>query len=122
MCILFTVPRPVIQVTSVDTVEFGRATTLECNAIAVRGITSRVDIIWITGFRTVRRVDNLTASTVNNSVVYSDQFITPPLSANDVGRVYQCQVVINADFRINTFGRIVLDFIGRQMYFTYLHV
>ena len=122
MYILFTVPRPVIQVTSVDTVEFGRATTLECNAIAVRGITSRVDIIWTTGFRTVRRVEGITASTVNNSVVYSDQFITPPLSANDDGRVYQCQVVINADFRINAFGRIVLDFTGRQLYFTYLHV
>ena len=122
MYILFTVPRPVIQVTSIDTVEFGRATTLECNAIAVRGITSRVDVIWTTGFRTVRRVDNLTASTVNNSVVYSDQFITPPLSANDNGRVYQCQVVINADFRINAFDRIVLDFTGRQLYFTYLHL
>ena len=102
--------------------EFGRTASLECNAIAVRGITSRVDIIWTTGFRTVRRVDNLTASILNNSVVYSDQFITPPLSANDNGRVYQCQVVINADFRINAFGRIVLDFTGRQLYFTYLHV
>ena len=93
--------------------EFGRATTLECNAIAVRGITSRVDIIWTTGFRTVRRVAGVTASTVNNSVVYGDQFITPPLSANDDGRVYQCEVVINADFRINAFGSIVLEFIGK---------
>ena len=110
---LFTVPRPVVQVTSVDAVEFGRTTTLECNAITVRGITSRVDIIWTTGFRTVRRVEGVIASIVNNSVVYSDQFITPPLSANDDGRVYQCQVVINADSRVNAFDSIALDFIGK---------
>ena len=61
----------------------------------------------------MRRVEGVTASTVNNSVVYSDQFITPPLSANDDGRVYQCQVVINADFRVNAFGSIALDFIGK---------
>ena len=101
--------------TSVGAVEFGKAATLECNAIAVRGITSRVDIIWTTGSRVVRRVEGVAASIGNNSqsVVYTDQFITPPLSANDDGRVYQCQVVINADFRINALGSIVLDFIGR---------
>ena len=89
-------------------------TTLECSAIAVRGVTSRVDIIWTTGFRTVRRVEGITASIVNNSAIYTDQLVTPPLSVNDNGRVYQCQVVINADFRINVFGSIVLDFIGKQ--------
>ena len=95
--------------------EFGRAATLECNAIAVRGITSRVDIIWTTGFRTVRRVEGVTASIANSSqsILYTDQFITPPLSTNDDGIVYQCQVVINADIRINAFGSIVLDFIGK---------
>ena len=98
-------------------------TTLECSAIAVRGITSRVDIIWTTGFRTVRRVEDITASIVNNSAIYTDQLVTPPLSVNDNGRVYQCQVVINADFRINAFGSIVLDFIGTyvMMHYAYVH-
>ena len=96
--------------------EFGKATTLECNAIAVRGITSRVDIIWTTGFRTVRRAENVTTSTVNDSVIYSDQFITTPLSVNDKGRVYQCQVVINSNSKITAIGSIVLDFIGKDIY------
>ena len=101
--------------TSVGALEFGKAATLECNATAVRGITSRVDIIWTAGSRAVRIVEDVTASTANNSqsVVYTDQFITRPLSADDDGRVYQCQVVINADFRINAFANIVLDFPGR---------
>ena len=105
-----------VQVTSIDALEFGDVTTLECSAIAVRGITSRVDIIWTTGFRTVRRVEDITATILNNSAVYADQLVTPPLSVNDNGRVYQCQVVINADFRINAFSSIVLDFIGKYMY------
>ena len=76
-----------VQITSIDAMEFGKATTLECNAITVRGITSRVDTIWTIEFRTVRRVEGVTASTANNSTVYTDQFITPLLSANDDGRV-----------------------------------
>ena len=88
-------------------------TTLECSAVAVRGITSRVDIIWTTGFRTVRRVEGITGNIVNSSAIYTDQLVTSPLSVSDNGRVYRCQVVINADFRINAFDSIVLDFIGK---------
>ena len=109
----FTVPRPVVQVTGGDTIEYNEAATLECIATAVRGITSRVDIIWTTGNTIVRRVNGITASIVNNSAVYTDRFVTPPLSFNDTGRVYQCEVVINAIFRISSFGNIVLDFIGK---------
>jgi len=80
----------------------------------VRGITSRVDIIWRTGNTTVRRIDGVTANIVNNSAVYSDQLITPPLSVNDNGRVYTCEVRINATFGVNFFDGIVLNFIGKQ--------
>ena len=110
---LFTVPSPAIDITSVDSVEFGKATTLECNVIAVRGITSRVDIIWRTGNTTVRRVDGVTANIVNNSAVYTDQLITPPLSVNDSGRVYICEVRINTNFGVNGFDYFALDFIGK---------
>ena len=108
---LFTVPSPVIEVASIDIIEFGRATTLECRVIAVRGITSRVDIIWRneSNFTIVKRVENVTANIVNNSAVYIDQLVTPPLSTNDIGRIYYCEVSINGD-RYN--DSIVLDFIG----------
>ena len=96
--------------------EYGKATTLECNAIAVRGITSRVDIFWIIyniyNYTTVRRVDNVTANIVGNSAVYSDQLVTPPLNANDNGRVYHCAVNINATVGITSYGAFVLDFTG----------
>jgi len=107
---LFTVPSPAVDITIVDDVEFGKATTLKCNVIAVRGITSRVDIIWRTGITTVRRANGVTANIISNSAVYTDQLITPLLSVNDNGRVYVCEVRINTTFGINS---IVLDFIGK---------
>ena len=114
---LFTVPSPVVEVTSIDTVEYGKAATLECNAIAVRGITSSVNIQWITVYNyrytIVRRVDNVTANIIDNSVVYTDQLVTPPLSVNDSGRVYYCEVSINATNGVSSYGIFVLDFIGK---------
>ena len=106
-----------VEVTSVDTVEFGKAATLECNVIAVRGITSRVGIGWLisTGynFTIVRTVEDVTANIINNSAVYTDQLVTPPLSVNDSGRVYYCGVNINSTFGVGSFGSIVLDFTGK---------
>ena len=113
---LFTVPSPVVEVTSIDTVEYGEAVTLKCNAITVRGITSSVDIQWITvynySYTIVRRVDNVTANIINNSAVYIDQLVTPPLSVNDDGRVYYCEVSINTTFGVSSSGSVLLDFVG----------
>ena len=110
----FTVPRPVVEVTSIDTVEYGKAATLQCNAIAVRGITSSVNIHWIAlynyNYGVVRRVDNVTSSIAGNSSVYSDQLMTPPLNANDNGRVYYCVVNIDTAFGFNSYGKFMLEF------------
>ena len=124
MCIFYiftfiTVPSPVVEVTSIDTVEYGQATTLECNAIAVRGITSGVDISWIRvngyNYTTVRTVENVTANVVNNSAVYTDQLVTPPLSVNDRGAVYYCGVIINAIFGTSAYGIMILNFNGMYL-------
>ena len=83
----------------------------------MRGITSSVNIQWITvynyNYTTVRRADNITANIVDNSAVYIDQLVTPPLSVNDNGRVYYCVVSINASFGISSYGIFVLYFIGK---------
>ena len=114
---LFTVPSPLVEVTNIDTVEYGKTTTLECTAIAVRGITSRVDIFWVIydnyNYTIVRRVDNVTANIVGNSAVYTDQLITPPLSINDSGRIYDCVVNINTIFGVTSYNTFVLEFTGK---------
>ena len=104
-----------MEVTSIDAVEYGQTTTLECTALAGRGITSGIDIIWTYGglnSAIVRRVDNVTANIVNNSAVYIDQFTTPPLSVNDSGRIYYCFVSINATYSNGSYDTIKLDFTG----------
>ena len=131
MLFVFSVPNPVVEVTSIDTVEYDKATTLQCNAIAVRGITSSVDIFWIiinNNYTIVRSVDNVTASIVGNSAVYTDQLVTPPLNANDNGRVYYCAVNINATFGVTSYGVFVLDFTGTyvsisvKLYIIFVHM
>ena len=113
----FTVPNPVVEVTNIDTTEFGKTTTLECNVIAVRGITSSVNIGWfaftVYNYSIMRTVEDVTANIVNNSAVYTDQLVTPPLSVNDSGSVYYCVVSINSTFGVSSFGSIVLDFTGK---------
>ena len=88
----------------------------------MRGITSSVDIIWKTGnFNTVvqKRVD-VTANIINNSAVYTDQLVTLPLSANDSGRVYYCEVDITTTFVSTSSYIFVLSFAGKLIY-TYVH-
>ena len=54
-------------------------------------------------------MEDVTANIVNNSAVYTDHLVTPPLSVNDSGRVYYCEVSING---VRYYDSIVLDFIG----------
>ena len=120
MFLLFSVPNPVVQITSTDALEYGKTATLKCSVIAVRGITSRVDIIWLTGYNytILKTVDNVTANIINNSAVYIDHLTTPPLGVNDNGRVYYCIMNISTTTRLNGFAGFTLKFTGKQLCFT----
>jgi len=135
---IFIVPTPLVQITTFgnetfnfDNETFGNETvgnltigdplTLYCTATAVRGISSSVDIIWTTGGRVVRRVNNITADIeYDDSTIYTDSFvIISSLSTIDNGREYQCTVVINANPPIYSSDQITLIFDGEYAY-TYL--
>ena len=46
-CILYLVPTPdSVNVTVISTQTVGQPLSLECSVIAIRDITSRVDIVW----------------------------------------------------------------------------
>ena len=115
MFCLFAVPHVIVEVTSIDSLEYGETTTLECNAIAVRGITSRVDIVWVTGFfdNVVRRRSDARGNIVGNSTIYTDHLVTPPLSFDDNDRVYYCVININESNIFSAFSSIVLNFSGK---------
>ena len=62
----------------------------------VRGITSRVDIVWSSNGTELERINDVSSTTMDNSLVYTDSYTVSQLSTTDDGRVIQCEVVINA--------------------------
>ena len=122
----YAVPNPDVQImiseiedsnaSENETLTIGDPLTLDCTVTAVRGISSSVDIIWTTGGRVVRRVDNITADIGNDSAIYTDSFEIPSLSAIDNGRAYQCTVWINASpVALLSRDQITLMFPGEYM-------
>ena len=126
----FTVPTPFVNITIPDDIYSGDNTseqygdftlknftigdplTLDCTVTAVRGISSSVDIIWTTGGRVVRRVDNITADIENDYAIYTDSFEISSLSAIDNGREYKCTVMINSSQPVYNSDQIILIFPG----------
>ena len=62
----------------------------------VRGITSRVDIVWSSNGFELERVEGLNhSSTTNNSVIYTEFYTIPQLSTLDENRTLMSEVLIN---------------------------
>ena len=101
---LFTVPTPIITVVALNSQIVGQPLTLECNVSTVRGITSRVDIIWSSNDTELERV-NLTTG---NSVLYTDTYTISQLNTENNGTVYKCEVVINTSPPVLSENSIIL--------------
>ena len=96
---------------SIQTV--GQSLTLQCEVTTVRGITSRVDIVWSSGGTELERMNNVSSTTMVNSLVYTDSYIISQLNTTDDGRVIQCEVVINASPSVMANDSITLDVTGK---------
>ena len=107
-----TVPTPNVTVTAPNTQIVGQSLTLQCNGITVRGITSRVDIVWNSNGTELERMDNVSSTTMDNSLVYTDSYTISQLSTTDEGRVIQCEVVINASPSVMASDSTTLDVTG----------
>jgi len=83
-----------VTVTAPNTQTVGQTLTLTCNATAVRGITSSVDIVWRRGNNNVKQIENPSSTTVNNLLLYIDTYTISPLSTDDDGRDYECRLVL----------------------------
>ena len=106
----------IVNVTAPNTQIVGQSLTLQCEVTTVRGITSRVDIVWSSGGTELERMNNVSSTTMDNSLVYTDSYTISQLSTTDEGRVIQCEVVINADPLVMANDSITLDVTG-----TYVH-
>ena len=85
-----------MTVTAPNTQIVGQSPTLVCSVTAVRGITSRVDIVWSRNSTEVKRMEGvIVSSTTGSMVMYTDTYTISQLTTTDDGREYQCEVVIN---------------------------
>ena len=79
----------------------------------VRGITSRVDIVWKKDGLRLVTAERLTISyPQNNLALYTFAYTTPQLSITDDGSVYRCEVVISTSPSISSAASITLDVTG----------
>ena len=109
-------------VTAPNTQIVGQSLTLQCKVTTVRGITSRVDIVWSNGGTVLRRINDTTPTTIYNSQVYTHFYTISQLSTTDDGRVIQCEVVINTSPSVMATDSITLDVTGEYCMTLYLTV
>ena len=100
-----------VNITAPNTQIVGQSLTLECSVTTVRGITSKVDIVWsLKNGLELKRIAGMNISLeANNSNIFVDSYTIPQLSTFDHDRVYQCEVVINTSPPVMATGRVTLD-------------
>ena len=91
----------------------GQSLLLECIVTTVRGITSSVDIVWSSDDVVLDTERNVSINlTTLYSASYTSTYIIPQLGTLDDGRVYSCEVVINANPLVTATGTAMLDVNG----------
>ena len=97
--------------------------TLDCNITTVRGITSRVDIVWSSNGLELRKIEGIESNlTQDNSVLYMDSYTIPQLGTVDEGRIYQCGIIINQTIPIAFNNNITLDVTGESCIFYNVYI
>jgi len=108
------VPTPdIVNLTTIGDQTVGQSLTLECRVETVRGITSRVDIVWSSNGSELQRIEEVNVNLLfDNLVVYTDYYDILQLNTSDDGRVYQCEVFVNTSPSIVANDNITLDLTG----------
>ena len=109
------VPTPTVSVNALNTQTVGQSLTLQCEVTTVRGITSRVDIVWSSGGTELQRINDVSSMTMSSSLVYTDYYTISQLNTTDDDRVIQCEVMINANPPVMASDSITLDVTGEYL-------
>ena len=105
-----TVPTPTVNITISNDQIAGQPLTLYCNVIAVRGITSTVNITWLVDdgeLETETVVD--VSSPMDGMQLYMHSYTIDELSVADTGKVYQCEVLIDSDQPVDATSNFMLN-------------
>jgi len=103
-----------VSITAPSTQIVGQSLTLECSVTTVRGITSRVDIVWSSDDIELTKIKGVTVnSTLGDSAIYKSSYTVQVLSTYDSERVYECTMVINTDPPVLARSIVTLDLTGK---------
>ena len=109
----FLVPTPSETLTAPNTQIVGQSLTLECSVITVRGITSRMDMMWRRNGKVVHIKEGVSANfTTKDTIVHTDLYTITQLNTSDDLAMYQCDAVINTYPKIITSRLVILDITG----------
>ena len=101
-----------VSVTALSNQTVGQSLTLHCEVTTVIGVTSRVDIVWSSDGAELERMNNVSSTTVNGSLVYTDSYMISMLSTSFNARIYGCEVLINANPSKAASNNIILNVDG----------
>ena len=102
-----------VNVTVISTQTVGRSLTLECSVTTVRGITSRVDIVWSSNGSELKRIKGVNGIfTPDNLVAYTESYDAVQINTSDDGRMYGCEMIVNTSPPVMVDGNITLDVTG----------
>ena len=90
----------------------GQLLTLQCIVTTVRGVTSRLDIVWSSNDVELKITEGIVNSTTDKSMLFIDNYTITQLSTADEGRVLQCKVEIDANVTVTTTEFIKLNVTG----------
>ena len=103
-----------INVTVPNTQIVGQSLTLKCSVTTVRGITSRVDIVWNSDGVELNRTEtpNIT-STTDDMIEYMDVYTITLLKDTDINRTFHCGMIINSIPPVIVNSDVTLDVTGK---------
>ena len=108
------VPVPTMTMNALNNQTVGQSLTLESTITTVRGITSRVDIVWSSNGVELKRTRKATAnSTHDDTELYVDSYHILLLSTTDDGRVFKCEIVFMTNPIIMAAANVTLDVTGK---------
>ena len=78
----------------------------------MRGITSRVDIVWRRRNKIVKNTHKTAATIMGNLLVYRNSYTISKLRTSDDGVVYECSLIVQASLQVGADDTFRLDVTG----------
>ena len=108
------VPAPLVILSAPEVQVVGQSLTLKCDITTVKGITSRVDVIWGSGDLELKRTEGINISSMSaNSLLYTDFYLISQLSTAHEDTSYKCTVVITGPSPAMATDDVLLNVTGK---------